>query len=70
VSLTKLPDMQRGLGDGPPVGSRGKAPVGGLGDKVPQKLNDIFALETILPLKFTAVALISNLSIYKFERIL
>jgi len=27
------------LGDGsPPVGSRGKAPVGGLGDKVPQKL--------------------------------
>ena len=28
-----------GLGDGsPPVGSRGKAPVGGLGDEVPQKL--------------------------------
>jgi len=28
-----------GLGDGsPPVGSRGKAPVGGLGDKVPQEL--------------------------------
>jgi len=27
------------LGDGsPPVGSRGKAPVGGLGDFVPQKL--------------------------------
>ena len=27
------------LGDGsPPVGSRGKAPVGGLGDEVPQKL--------------------------------
>jgi len=27
------------LGDGsPPVGSRGEAPVGGLGDKVPQKL--------------------------------
>ena len=27
-----------GLGDGsPPVGSRGKAPVGGLGDEVPQK---------------------------------
>ena len=29
----------RGSGDGsPPVGSRGKAPVGGLGDEVPQKL--------------------------------
>ena len=29
----------RGLGDGsPPVGSRGEAPVGGLGDEVPQKL--------------------------------
>jgi len=29
----------RGLGDGsPPVGSSGEAPVGGLGDKVPQKL--------------------------------
>jgi len=28
-----------GLGDGsPPVGSRCKAPVGGLGDEVPQKL--------------------------------
>ena len=28
-----------GLGDGsPPAGSRGGAPVGGLGDKVPQKL--------------------------------
>jgi len=28
-----------GLGDGShPVESRGKAPVGGLGDKVPQKL--------------------------------
>ena len=28
-----------GLGDGsPPVGSRGKAPVWGLGDEVPQKL--------------------------------
>ena len=28
-----------GLGDGsPPVGSRGEAPVGGLGDEVPQKL--------------------------------
>jgi len=27
------------VGDGsPPVGSRGKAPVGGLGDEVPQKL--------------------------------
>jgi len=29
----------RGLGDGsPPVGSRGEAPVGGLGDEVSQKL--------------------------------
>ena len=29
----------RGLGDfRPPVGSRGKAPVGDLGDEVPQKL--------------------------------
>ena len=29
----------RGLGDGsPPLGSRGEAPVGGLGDEVPQKL--------------------------------
>ena len=28
-----------GLGDGsPPAGSRGRAPVGGLGDEVPQKL--------------------------------
>ena len=28
-----------GLGDGsPPAGSRGRAPVGGLGDFVPQKL--------------------------------
>ena len=30
-----------GLGDGsPPAGSRGRAPVGGLGDEVPQKLKD------------------------------
>jgi len=33
---------REGLGDGsPPVGSRGGAPVGGLGDKVPQKLKHI-----------------------------
>ena len=32
------------LGDGsPPVGSRGEAPVGGLGDEVPQKLKRFFA---------------------------
>jgi len=31
----------RGSGDGsPPAGSRGGAPVGGLGDKVPQKLKN------------------------------
>ena len=30
-----------GLGDGsPPVGSRGEAPVGSLGDNVPQKLKE------------------------------
>jgi len=40
--------MQGGLGDGsPPVGSRGKALVEGLGDFVPQKLNYVFALKTI-----------------------
>ena len=31
-----------GLGDGsPPVGSRGEAPAGGLGDSVPQKLEHL-----------------------------
>ena len=36
-----------GLGDGSPlVGSRGKAPVGGLGDKVPQKLT-LFVTECL-----------------------
>ena len=31
-----------GLGDGsPPVGSRGEAPVAGLGDEVPQKLKSL-----------------------------
>jgi len=29
---------QRVWGTSPPVGLRGKAPVGGLGDEVPQKL--------------------------------
>jgi len=33
----------RGCGDrSPPVGSRGKAPVGGLGDEVPQKLKQFW----------------------------
>jgi len=33
----------RGFGDGsPPVGSRGEAPVKGLGDLVPQKLKHIY----------------------------
>ena len=42
---TKIPDRKGGLGDGSlPLGSKGKAPVGGLGDEVSQKLNDIFAL--------------------------
>jgi len=32
-----------GLGDGsPPAGSRGRAPVGGLGDEVPQKLKSYY----------------------------
>jgi len=32
-----------GLGDGsPPAGSKGGAPVGGLGNEVPQKLKHIF----------------------------
>ena len=36
-----------GLGDrSPPVGSRGKAPVGGLGDEVPQKLKQNVKLES------------------------
>jgi len=37
-----------GLGDGsPPVGSRGEAPAGGLGDRVSQKLEFFFKVHNL-----------------------
>ena len=41
-----------GLGDGsPPAGSRGRVPVGGLGDEVPQKLTSFLDIEAIFHVK-------------------
>jgi len=46
-------DCTRGLGDGsPPVSFRGKAPVGGLEDEVPQKPKHDFLLEMFSSLKY------------------
>jgi len=45
VSLTEIPDMQGGLGT-EVSGVHEQSPGRGPGDKVPQKLNDIFTLKT------------------------
>ena len=50
-----------GRGDrSPPVGSRGEAPVGGLGDFVPQKLEHFCATVVKLLHDFSFIVLIAN----------